>query len=117
MPTAWPSDLPFVILREGASRVAPDKGLRSTTDSGIARQRQQFTAVQRGIAGNIPLSAAQVLAFEAFVDDLAGGTFTYPEHPLTLAPAEGRFVVGKVGPARPDTNRPRWLMPVEIEFL
>lgn len=117
MPATWPEDLPFVILRDGASRVAPETGIRTSTDSGLARQRQQFTAVQKGIAGNIPLSAAQVLDFEAFVDDLAGGTFTYPEHPFTLAPAEGRFVVGKVGPARPDPQRPRWLMPVEIEFL
>ena len=117
MPLTWPVGLPFVILRDGASRVAPDKGLRTQTDSGFARQRQQFTAVQKGFAGNIPLSLAQVPDFEAWVDELAGGTFTYPEHPFTLAPAEGRFVVGKVGPARPDPQKPRWLMPVEIEFV
>ena len=117
MPALWPENMPYMLLREGAERIKPETGMRTETDSGKARQRQQFTATDNGFAGNIPMSKAQVVAFEAWYDSLDGGTFTYPEHPFTDLPTEARFIVGRVGPARLDPAHPRWLYPVAIEFV
>lgn len=117
MPATWPPGVPYRLLEEGAERINPEKGLRSQTDSGLGRQRQQFTAVQNGFAGNIKMLASALADFEAWYDELAGGTFNYPKHPFTGAVAEARFIVGRVGPARFDRQKARWMMPVAIEFL
>lgn len=117
MPAAWPVGVPFKILRQGASFRAPDLTIRSQTDSGLGRQRRVFTAAQKGFAGPIRMTQAQLVAFDAWRDDLAGGTFTWPEHPFTLAPVEARFVTGEQGNPSPDPATPKWLVPVSIEVM
>lgn len=117
MPAAWPAGVPYVLLWDDAVRINPEKGMRSPTDSGLQRQRQVFTATQKGFAGTIKMTQAQLQDFEAWYDDLAGGTFTHPKHPFTGAPAEARFIVGRVGEAKPDSRSVKWLQPVAFEFL
>lgn len=117
MATAWPDGVPFRLLRQGSSLASPERAIRSSTDSGKARQRAVFTASPRAFAGNIRMTAAQMETFIAWRDGLGGGVFTWPRHPTLLSPVDARFVAGGQGPATPDSQTPKWIVPVAIEIL
>lgn len=117
MPASWPSGVPYLMQREGLSRIAPDAVLRSPTDSGLARQRTQFSATLKGWRGVIRMTWGQYEDFEEFMDDLAGGTFTWPEAPFTGAACEARFIGGERGVPTPTPGQHRFDVPVAIEIV
>jgi hypothetical protein len=101
----------------GSNYQPPELVQRSPTDSGLARQRQVFTATQKIFSGNIRMKQANLVTFDAWRDGLGGGTFNWPAHPFTLALVEARFVAGQQGVPAPDSATSNWLVPVAIEIV
>ena len=112
----WPA-VPHRFLRAGFEHDPGDPVERSSTDSGRARQRAVFTATDGQHSGTIRMTRAEYLVFQTWRNDLKGAVFTRP-HPVTgEAGCRCRFVAGKQGAARPDTQTPKWLVPVVLEEM
>ena len=117
MPATWPSGVPYRLLRQGAAFTPPERVIRSQTDSGLARQRAAFTAGLDKFNGTIRMSEAELADFIPWRDGLGGGTFTWAGHPTAGGSVEARFVGGEQGAAQPDSQTPKWLVPVSIEVI
>lgn len=117
MPAAWPAGVPFKLRRSGAGVTPGETVGRSSTDSGLPRQRAMYTAAIDEYAGTLRMTWAQWVTFDTFRKSVGGGTVTWPGHPgggsVTV-----RFVAGKQGTANPDDQAAgKFLVGVVMEVL
>jgi hypothetical protein len=116
MAATWPTGVPFLIQRNGAAMKPGTRAARSDTDSGLARQKNVFSAAPRGIKGPIRMTWEEYEEFEDWRQALGGGAFNWPGHP-SGSTVLARFVAGDEGEPQPDPATPKYLVPVSIEYL
>lgn len=116
MAATWPAGVPFLLQRNGAAIRPGSRAARSDTDSGLARQKNVFSAAPRGIAGAIRMTWEQYDDFETWRQALGGGAFDWPGHP-SGSTVLARFVAGDEGEPSPDPATHTLLVPVSIEYL
>lgn len=116
MPATYPAGVPYRIIKSSASLTPGETAGRSPTDSGLARQRAMFTAAVDINSGNIRMTWAQYVTFDAFRKSLGGSTFNWLGHP-NGGTVVARFVAGAQGAPQPDPATSKWLVPVQIEVL
>lgn len=118
MAATWPAGVPYRILAAGASEAAGETAIRSSTDSGLQRQRKVFTAAFDVISGSIRMSRAEWVIFRDWRKALGGAVFDWPGHPDHPGETvQCRFVAGSQGVATRDSQTPKWLVPVSIEIM
>ena len=115
MAATWPSGVPYNILRNGAAYGEGETVARSNTDSGRARQRAIYTAALDTVSGSIRMTWAEYLTFKAWRRGLGGAVFDWPG--MIGGTVEARFVGGQQGGPTPDSQTPKWLVPVTIELM
>lgn len=89
---SWPGTLPQTILAT-ATRTRQSGRVRSTMDSGPAKQRQRFTAVTKNYDAQIILTGAQLTTFNTFYETTIGNgtdSFTWTD-PFTGVSETLRF--------------------------
>jgi hypothetical protein len=116
MPATWPDGVPYRVLFNGASVTDGEPAMRSPTDSGLTRQRAQFSGVLDKVQGPIRMTRAQRETFAAWRKGLGGGTFNWLGYQAGYI-AVARFVAGEQGPGGADAQTGKWLVPVSIEIM
>lgn len=116
MPATWPEGVPYRVLFSGAAVTDGETAMRSSTDSGLQRQRAQFTAAPDTVQGPIRMTRAQRETFAAWRKELGGGTFNWLGYQAGYV-AVCRFVAGEQGPGGGDQQTGKWLVPVSIEIM
>ncbi len=87
MAVSWPSDLPFLVLREGYEEGFKDIALYTKMDSGATKRRRRFSDAPEKYTLPIEFTSVQLDIFKEFYRvDLKGGSLSFSNpHPRTGA--------------------------------
>ena len=112
--SAWPPEVPQTFLVAGYVSPVPSAAVYSTMDAGSLKSRRRWTAPPREQTGVIPMTAAQLAAFEAWYrENLSSGTQPFSMvHPTSGQTAAWLFAEAPV--PRPDGYGGRWLVSVRL---
>jgi hypothetical protein len=118
MPT-WPASLMPYPLVTGYQESAPVTAIRTEMDTGIAKQRQRYTATPRRVTGAVTLPSKADLdtLYTFFTTTLSGGSLSFDWVDRNGAPCVYRFIVGPDALRWEPLDPERWLAHLQLEIM